>query len=169
MDTDIRKKKILDIILKTHLETGDPVGSRYISNVMGLSSATIRNIMADLEDEGYVDQPHTSAGRIPTERAYRLYVNALLDEEGSSPYEVKEINDELFSRYRTYTGLIEHTSYVISNLTSYTAFVIYPKDHIYTDGTYHMLEQPEFNSLTKARMLLKALDEKDKLLGMMNT
>ncbi len=169
MDTEIRKKKILDIILKTHIETGKPIGSRYISNIMGLSSATIRNLVADLEEEGYVKQPHISAGRIPTERAYRLYVNTLLDEKEGSPYELKRINDELFSRYHTYNEIMEHASCSMSNLTNYTSFVIYPKGHIYMDGIYHMLEQPEFDTLSKARMLLKALDEKDKLLGMMNT
>ncbi len=169
MDSGIRKRKILDIILKAHIETGLPVGSRYISNIMGLSSATIRNIVADLEEEGYVNQPHISAGRIPTERAYRLYVNTLLDEKESNPYEIKRINDELFSRYHTYSEIMEHASYLISNLTNYTSFVIYPKRHIYMDGVYHMLEQPEFNTLSKAKMLLKALDEKDKLLSMMNT
>ena len=106
MDSELRKRKILDIILKAHIETGVPVGSRYISNIMGLSSATIRNIVANLEEEGYVNQPHISAGRIPTERAYRLYVNTLLDEKEGSPYELKRINDELFSRYHTYNEIM---------------------------------------------------------------
>jgi len=168
MDTEIRKRKVLDIVLKAHIESGMPVGSRYVSNIMGLSSATIRNAMADLEEEGYVEQPYTSAGRIPTEMAYRLYVNGLLDECDTVSYEINKLNDELFSRYRSYQEMIEHASSAISDLTNYTSFVIYPKDHIYMDGVYYMLEQPEFNNLDKIKQLIRALDEKDRLLEMIN-
>ena len=80
MQLDERKWKILQAIIKTYLETGEPVGSRTISKYadLNLSSATIRNEMADLEELGYIIQPHTSAGRIPSDLGYRLYVNHLL-------------------------------------------------------------------------------------------
>jgi len=169
MDRDVRKRKILDIILKAHIENGMPVGSRYVSNVMGLSSATIRNAMVDLEEEGYVEQPHTSAGRIPTEMAYRSYVNSLLNESEYPSYETERLNNELFSRYRSYNEMIEHASTAISHLTNHTSFVIYPKDHLYMDGVHCMFEQPEFNSLDDIRKLLKALDQKERLLDMINS
>lgn len=168
MDPMSRKRKILDIILRTHIETGMPVGSKYISDIMGLSSATIRNVMSDLEEEGYLDQPYTSAGRVPTERAYRFYVNSLLDEESSAQYEVKKINEELFSRYKTYNDIIEHASYAISNLTNYTSFVIYPRGKIHMDGFYHILEQPEFNSMDRIGSILKILDERQRFTDMMD-
>jgi len=168
MDTELRKKKILEIILKAHIETGEPVGSRYVSNILGLSSATIRNIMAILEEEGYIDQPHTSAGRLPTEMAYRDYANSLLNQMYGLGYEVDKINREVFSRYTTYTEIIENASSAISRLTNYTSFVIYPKDHIYMDGMYHLFEYQEFKTLKQAMRLLKVLDEKEKLLHLIN-
>ena len=79
MELDERKMKILKAIISTYLETGDPVGSRTIAkdSDLHLSSATIRNEMADLEELGYILQPHTSAGRIPSDLGYRYYVNCL--------------------------------------------------------------------------------------------
>ena len=78
---DERKMKILDAIIRTYLETGEPVGSRTISKYtdLNLSSATIRNEMSDLEELGYIVQPHTSAGRIPSDKGYRFYVDHLLE------------------------------------------------------------------------------------------
>ena len=78
-----RKLKILHAIIQTYLETGEPVGSRTISKYtdLNLSSATIRNEMADLEEMGYIIQPHTSAGRIPSDKGYRLYVDMLMQEK----------------------------------------------------------------------------------------
>ena len=82
-ELDERKRKILKAIIKTYLETGEPVGSRTISKDtdLNLSSATIRNEMSDLEEMGYIIQPHTSAGRIPSDAGYRLYVDELMEEK----------------------------------------------------------------------------------------
>lgn len=83
MDLDDRKIKILYAVIRNYLETGEPVGSRTISKYtdLNLSSATIRNEMSDLEELGYIVQPHTSAGRIPTDKAYRFYVDTLMEEK----------------------------------------------------------------------------------------
>ena len=80
-ELDERKEKILDAIIRNYLETGEPVGSRTISKYtdLNLSSATIRNEMADLEEMGFLTHPHTSAGRIPSDKGYRLYVNNLME------------------------------------------------------------------------------------------
>ena len=80
MELDERKIKILNAIIQTYLETGEPVGSRTISRFtdLKLSSATIRNEMSDLEEMGYILQPHTSAGRIPSDKGYRFYVDNLM-------------------------------------------------------------------------------------------
>ena len=93
MQLDERKWKILQAIIKTYLETGEPVGSRTISKYadLNLSSATIRNEMADLEELGYIIQPHTSAGRIPSDLGYRLYVNHLMEEKEQQVTEMKEL------------------------------------------------------------------------------
>ena len=83
MELDERKVKILKAIVANYLETGEPVGSRTISKYtdLNLSSATIRNEMSDLEDMGYICQPHTSAGRIPTDAGYRFYVDSIMEEK----------------------------------------------------------------------------------------
>ena len=93
MDLDERKRKILHAIIQTYLETGEPVGSRTISKYSGLklSSATIRNEMSDLEEMGYIIQPHTSAGRIPSDKGYRLYVDHLMQEKEREVTELKEL------------------------------------------------------------------------------
>ena len=92
MELSERKIKILQTIIRTYLETGEPVGSRTISKDtdLNLSSATIRNEMSDLEEMGYIIQPHTSAGRIPTDKAYRLYVDTMLDDKTSEVQNLKE-------------------------------------------------------------------------------
>ena len=88
-----RKKKILKAIIKTYMETGEPVGSRTISKYtdLNVSSATIRNEMSDLTDLGYIIQPHTSAGRIPSDKGYRLYVDELMKEKESEVAELREL------------------------------------------------------------------------------
>ena len=93
MDLDERKLKILHAIIRTYLETGEPVGSRTISKYsdLKLSSATIRNEMSDLEEMGYIIQPHTSAGRIPSDKGYRLYVDHLMEEKEREVTELKEL------------------------------------------------------------------------------
>ena len=93
MDTELdeRKRKILKAIIQTYLETGEPVGSRTISKYtdLNLSSATIRNEMSDLEEMGYILQPHTSAGRIPSDKGYRLYVDELMREKEQEVADIK--------------------------------------------------------------------------------
>ena len=88
-----RQKKILKAIIKTYLETGEPVGSRTISKYadLNVSSATIRNEMSDLTDMGYILQPHTSAGRIPSDKGYRLYVDELMNEKEEEIAQIKEL------------------------------------------------------------------------------
>ena len=93
MHLDERKMKILQAIIRNYLETGEPVGSRTISKYtdLNLSSATIRNEMADLEEMGYILQPHTSAGRIPSDMGYRLYVDMMMKEKEQEVNELKEL------------------------------------------------------------------------------
>ena len=91
MELDERKKKILQAVIRNYLETGEPVGSRTISKYtdLNLSSATIRNEMSDLEEMGYILQPHTSAGRIPSDKGYRFYVDTMLGEREREVEELK--------------------------------------------------------------------------------
>ena len=93
MELDERKEKILKAIIQTYLETGEPVGSRTISKYsdLKLSSATIRNEMSDLEEMGYIIQPHTSAGRIPSDKGYRFYVDYMMEQKDREVVEMKEM------------------------------------------------------------------------------
>ena len=93
MELSSRQETILLAIIKTYLDTGEPVGSRTISKYtdLNLSSATIRNEMADLEEMGYIMQPHTSAGRIPSDKGYRFYVDHLMADKEKEVEEMKEI------------------------------------------------------------------------------
>ena len=93
MELDDRKVTILKAIIKTYLETGEPVGSRTISKYtdLKLSSATIRNEMSDLEEMGYIQQPHTSAGRIPSDKGYRFYVDQIMQEKDNEVADMQEL------------------------------------------------------------------------------
>ena len=129
MQMDERKRRILQAIIDDYILTGIPVGSRTISKKydMGLSSATIRNEMSDLEELGFLDQPHVSAGRIPSAKAYRLYVDSLL-QAGIIPDDSAESVLSHFSgRVHQMEDVIDHAARVLSSLTQYTAVVLSPK------------------------------------------
>lgn len=129
MSMDERKMKILQAIIDDYILTGVPVGSRTISKKydMGLSSATIRNEMSDLEELGYLDQPHVSAGRIPSAKAYRLYVDSLMRTGRISDDSPDSVQNHFAGRLHQMEDVIDHAARVISNLTNYTAVVLPPK------------------------------------------
>ncbi|MEG0228694.1 MAG: heat-inducible transcriptional repressor HrcA, partial [Lachnospiraceae bacterium] len=122
---DDRKMKILQAIIKTYLDTGEPVGSRTISKFtdLNLSSATIRNEMADLEDLGYILQPHTSAGRIPSDQGYRLYVDMLMEEKEQEVTEIKELMLEKADKMEQ---LLKQVAKVLATNTNYATMISSP-------------------------------------------
>ena len=113
-----RKTKILHAIIKNYLETGEPVGSRTISKYtdLNLSSATIRNEMADLEELGYIMQPHTSAGRIPSDKGYRWYVDMLMSQKEQ---EITEIKGQMLEKADKMEELLKQVAKVLANNTNY--------------------------------------------------
>ena len=128
MELDDRKLKILQAVIRNYLETGEPVGSRTISKYtdLNLSSATIRNEMADLEELGYILQPHTSAGRIPSDKGYRLYVdNMMLEKEK----EVEEMKNLLLEREDKMEHLLKQVARVLANNTNYATLISAPTVH----------------------------------------
>jgi heat-inducible transcriptional repressor len=124
-----RKLQILQAIIEDYITTGEPVGSRTIAKKygIGISPATIRNEMADLEEMGYLEQPHTSAGRIPSDRGYRLYVDRLIKAERLSINEANYIKDIYDKKTRHIEQVIFQTSKILSDITNYTAVVLGPK------------------------------------------
>ncbi|MDO4344255.1 MAG: heat-inducible transcriptional repressor HrcA [Eubacteriales bacterium] len=128
MQLDGRKWKIFYAIIKTYLETGEPVGSRTISKYadLNLSSATIRNEMADLEEMGLIIQPHTSAGRIPSDKGYRLYVDYLMEQKQQ---EVKEQQELLIQKQDKMESLLKQVVRVLANSTNYATMISAPRYH----------------------------------------
>lgn len=120
-----RKLKILHAIIQTYLETGEPVGSRTISKYtdMNLSSATIRNEMADLEEMGYIIQPHTSAGRIPSDKGYRLYVDMLMEQKEQ---ELNELQEQMLDKADKMEQLLKQAAKVLASSTNYATMVSTP-------------------------------------------
>ena len=123
---DERKMKILQAIIRNYLETGEPVGSRTISKYtdLNLSSATIRNEMADLEEMGYILQPHTSAGRIPSDRGYRLYVDSMMEENAR---QVEELKEMLVEKDEKMDHLLKQVAKVLAVNTNYATMVSAPR------------------------------------------
>lgn len=128
MELDDRKWKIFTAIIKNYLETGEPVGSRTISKYtdLNLSSATIRNEMADLEEMGLIIQPHTSAGRIPSDKGYRLYVDKMMEEKER---EVEERKELLLEKEDKVDHLLKQAAKLLANNTEYAAMVSAPQYH----------------------------------------
>ncbi|MCR4692793.1 MAG: heat-inducible transcriptional repressor HrcA [Firmicutes bacterium] len=129
MDLSQRKQRILKAIIDEYSGTAEPVGSRAISKKegLGLSSATIRNEMADLEELGYLIQPHTSAGRIPTDSGYRFYVNSLMKRYQMSVEALEKLNMIMAERVNHLELIIKKASLIASTLTEYTTVVTSPK------------------------------------------
>lgn len=125
-ELDERKKKILKAIIKTYMETGEPVGSRTISKYadLNVSSATIRNEMSDLTDMGYIVQPHTSAGRIPSDKGYRLYVDALMKEKED---EIAEIRDLMIEKTDKMDKVLKQVAKVLAANTNYATMISVPQ------------------------------------------
>ena len=128
MELDERKITILKAIIKTYLETGEPVGSRTISKYtdLKLSSATIRNEMSDLEAMGYILQPHTSAGRIPSDKGYRFYVDQIMQEKEQEVTEIKELMIQRVDRVEL---VLKKLAQLLATNTNYAALISGPQYH----------------------------------------
>ena len=128
LELDERKTKILNAIIRNYLETGEPVGSRTISkdSDLNLSSATIRNEMADLEEMGYILQPHTSAGRIPSDKGYRFYVDHLIEEKDN---EVTQMKEFMIEHTEKVEQVLKQVAKVLATNTNYAAMISGPSYH----------------------------------------
>ncbi len=145
-----REKSILRYVIHQYILTATPVGSRNISKKydLGISPATVRNIMADLEDAGFLDHPHTSAGRVPTDKGYRYYVDSLMPQPKLKPEEKKLIKKKLDSQGESPDEVLKHASSVLSLITNQLACVTYPR---FKDA---ILEKIQLVKLSTSRMLI---------------
>ena len=125
MELTDRKKQILKVVVEDYVRTAEPVGSKAIAAEMGgVSSATIRNELSDLTELGYLEQPHTSAGRVPSPKGYRLYVNELMERQRLSIAETERINQSLQMRMEELDRVIDQAGKVLSQISDYPVFSI---------------------------------------------
>ena len=126
MELTPRKKQILKIVVDSYVATAEPVGSKVIAEKMPgkISSATIRNELADLVEMGYLEQPHTSAGRIPSPKGYRLYVNELMEQHTLSAEETASINAALTDKMAHTDQVISQAGQMVSRVVGYPAYTM---------------------------------------------
>lgn len=131
MELTERKLKILQAIISDYVRSAEPVGSRTLSKKfdLGISPATIRNEMSDLEEMGYLTHPHTSAGRVPSDKAYRLYVNHLMKKHELTPVEKKLIAERLRANVTKFDETIRHAARLLSEITNLTSFAMTPSQN----------------------------------------
>lgn len=142
-DTELneRKQKILKAIVESYVSTAEPVGSKAIAEAanLGLSSATIRNEMAEMTALGLLEQPHTSAGRVPSPQGYRIYVNELMNEHRLSLEETQEINKALKQKMSQLDGLLADAGKLVSELTNYPAYTLAAPAPAHTIRRYDLI------------------------------
>ncbi len=129
MDLSERKLKILQAIIADFIKNAEPVGSRTLSKnyALGISPATIRNEMSDLEEMGYLTHPHTSSGRVPSEKAYRLYVNQMMNKHELTMEQKTSIAEQLHDSVNELEKMVQQAAHVLSEITNLTAFALTPR------------------------------------------
>jgi len=166
-----RKDGILAITVDQYIKTVTPISSAFISqqSLLDLSSATIRNILAELENDGYLTHPHTSAGRVPTEKGYRYYVDHLMHQIKLLEEEKRRIKSDYIKEKFELERLLEKTSVALSRMTHYTSIVsVDGQDRIYCQGTSFVVQYPDYNDVQKIGDILRTLEEKERLLELIN-
>lgn len=170
IDQESRKKAVLAATINKYIKEPMPVASDEIASEFSLSSATIRNIFAELEENGFLMQPYTSSGRIPTDKGYRYYVDFLLSQIELIGEEKCQIANEYTHEISRVEDVLEKTSEVVSTITRY-ASIVYSLDRqekYFYKGISFILELPEFQDLNQIRCFIKMIEEKEGLCGIIN-
>ena len=173
VQTDARKRKeqILAITIDQYIQSVTPVSSTLVAKryPLNVSSATVRNVLAELEHEGFLTHPHTSAGRVPTQKGYRYYVDHLMDEIRLLEEEKARIKSEYKQASVELERLMERTSKILSDTTQYTSIIsIDGGERLYCRGTNYILSYSDYQDLQRIEALLATLEEKEKLLKLIN-
>ena len=167
-----RKERILGIVVHQYIKTITPVSSQYIVKryFPDLSSATVRNILAELERDGFLSHPHTSAGRVPTQLGYRYYVDNLMNEIKLLEEEKIRIQTEYKKDVNELEVLLDKTSEVLSDLTHYTSIVSVDgvQEKFYCHGMSFVAGYPEFQDFNRVKEILMMLETKEHLLELIN-
>ncbi|MDD5680655.1 MAG: hypothetical protein PHI59_05400 [Candidatus Omnitrophica bacterium] len=160
-----RQEEVLRIIVNSHVHSAMPVGSTCVADILGLSSATIRNVMAELEELGFIMHPHTSAGRVPTDEGYRYYIDSLMQVKDLSGNIMGSIEENYHQGVNSAEDAMERTSSLISDLTKYVGITVVTQfEKVYLDGTSHILEQPEFRDFKKLYAIFRCFEDRDIIL-----
>jgi heat-inducible transcriptional repressor len=170
VDYESRRRAVLAATINKYIDGAMPVASEDLAEDFDLSPATIRNILAELEKEGYITHPYTSGGRLPTTKGYRYYVDFLLTQMELLEAEKEHIVNEYKKEIGHLEDALEKTSEVISMVTHYAGIVSFVdwQDRIFYQGISQILEQPEFKDFADLRMIIKLIEEKERLLGIIN-
>ena len=170
IDRTQRRNMILSASINAYINSAAPVSSEWLAQDFNLSSATVRNIFAELEEDGYLTHPYTSAGRIPTDKGYRYYVDFLMSQIELLDNEKKSIINEYKNKIARLEDVLEKTSEIISTITHYAGIVslLEWEGKFFYRGLSYILEQPEFQDSEKIRLLIKMLEEKKRLLDIIN-
>ena len=171
IDPHQRKDIVLGMVVQHYIHTTVPVSSAYIADEyeQDISSATIRNILAELEDDGYLTHPHTSAGRVPTERGYRYYVDFLMQEIQLLDGERGQVQKEYERGVEELENLVEKTTRVLTELTHCTSIVMvegWPYQYV-CRGTGYLAASVGAQDMQKMVAILQTLDEKERVLAVL--
>ncbi len=143
MELSERKKQILKAVVEHYIESAEPVGSKLLAQELGVSSATIRNEFAELCELGYLEQPHTSAGRAPTPQGYRLYVNELMERRAVSAQEAERIDETLRGKLEDAGGVMANAGQLVSSLVNYPAYTVTAGNSTLTVDRFELLPVDE--------------------------
>ncbi|HTX87157.1 MAG TPA: hypothetical protein VMC41_03805 [Candidatus Nanoarchaeia archaeon] len=161
-----RRKQILEAIIKEHIATGAPVGSSNLVEKYKLdcSSATVRNIMAELEEEGFIRQPHTSAGRVPTEAAYKLYLSEVIGKKKAKKIKDKDLHELDVAMGDTDESAMRDTAKALAALTDSAVFWAFHKNNLYYTGLSNLFQQPEFVNSGLVYNVSSVIDRMDEII-----
>jgi transcriptional regulator of heat shock response len=170
VDYNSRRKQVLNAAISRHIKNALPVASDDIAEEFDLSSATIRNIFTELDQSGYLKHPYTSGGRVPTDKGYRYYVDFLIRQMELLDGEKQRILKECKKKMYRLDDCLENTSEVISEITHYAGIVSFLQwqDKLFYKGISRILDQPEFKEADKIRLLVRMMEDKSKLLDIIN-
>ena len=161
-----RKKSLFTSILEEYVETAKPVGSKLLAKKAGISvsPATIRNELASLEKGGYLTHPHTSAGRIPTEKGYRFYIKELLENKPLAKSILKQLENS-FKKANNQESKTKDLAKEIAEISNQGVFVGFSKDSFYYTGLSNIFRQPEFENIELVLGLSEVVDKLDESLS----
>lgn len=171
IDLSERQKNLLRTIIEKYIETAEPIGSETVEkgSTLGVSPATIRNEMVKLTTMGYLKQPYTSAGRIPTSAGMKFYVDQLMEEKSLSLRDEVSIKEELSEGNERFDKLMRHATRVLADQTRSLAIATDEEGDIYASGMANILDMPEFYDIDITKAVLSIIDHAEMMAQLINS